>query len=100
MNDFIVKYKYSSILLIFLMVIILAIFLYLSFFYFKVDIKGLSEDIEVKSTATDRLALEQIRANTVDNVLYKQLVPFDLSEIEAVSSNVSANPFKVEDQKE
>lgn len=100
MSDYAVKYKFSGLLLGVLILIVIVFALFCNFSYLNAKESKIIKASDLKITEPEINALEQIKVMTIDNPLYKQLVPAIEVQTQKLEPSVKANPFANKNQKE
>jgi len=100
MAQFSVKYKFSTVVLVLLVVLVVAVSVLFNFMYLKSEVVPIKAMVKPQVGEAEMTALVEIKARIIDNVVYKQLVPWTSEELNRVAPTALANPFQNKDQKE
>jgi len=100
MGEYSVKYKASSVLIMVLIALLIGGFLFVNFSFFAVKENKFTKITPFKVTDQDISAINEVKSWTIDNPLYKQLVPTDVEKNLNIAPGTKTNPFENKEQKE
>jgi len=100
MPEYKVKYKISSFVIVFLIIVFCVGTFVASLYYLKTNISTLQPSSPIKTTEAEMTELMQVKNAILDNPQYKQLVPIVEATMVLPEPTVKANPFQTIEQKE